>query len=113
MIVREANDIAAWQALLADAKRNAILIGPGLGQGALQAELVLAALETRKTCVLDAEALTNFADRPEILFPKLHDQCVLTPHEGEFAELFGGRIDSAARRERALKARISPVASCC
>ena len=105
VIVRETANNAAWRALLDDAKRNAILIGPGLGLGALQTELVLAAVETRKACVLDAEALTNFADKPDILFAKLHNQCVLTPHEGEFQRLFGMKIDKGdVKSERALAA---------
>lgn len=93
VIVREANDAAAWRDLLADTKRNAILIGPGLGLGVQQKELVLASAEVGKACVLDAEALTNFADKPDILFSKLHPQCVLTPHEGEFQKLFGAKVD--------------------
>lgn len=105
VIVREANDVSDWRALLKDAKRNAILIGPGLGLGEAQAQSVAEALETRKSCVLDADALTNFMERPELLFSKLHDRCVLTPHEGEFARLFGTKIDAAAEKtERARQA---------
>jgi NAD(P)H-hydrate epimerase len=93
VIVREADSVYSWQELLADPKRNVVLIGPGLGIGEMQASFVCAALDSRKPCVLDADALTNFADRPEDLITKLHAQCVLTPHEGEFARLFGSRID--------------------
>ncbi len=105
VIVREVNDVGVWRDLCVDPKRDALLIGPGLGQGALQTELVLAALDTQKPCVLDADALTNFATQPKILFSKLHEQCVLTPHEGEFTKLFGAQIDPAlAKSERALHA---------
>ncbi|MEO1284147.1 MAG: ADP/ATP-dependent (S)-NAD(P)H-hydrate dehydratase, partial [Pseudomonadota bacterium] len=38
--------------------------------------------------VLDADALTAFAGEPEALFGMLHEECVLTPHGGEFARLF-------------------------
>lgn len=103
VIVREASDSAAWRELLADPRRNAILIGPGLGLGKIQQELVLAALETQKPCVLDADALTNFAG--DTVLPKLHPQCILTPHEGEFAKFFGHRISSVLPKpERAMQA---------
>ncbi|MGL4310899.1 MAG: NAD(P)H-hydrate epimerase [Paracoccaceae bacterium] len=50
------------------------LVGSGEGRGA------------RKT-VLDADALTLLS-RDATLFAALHDECVLTPHAGEFARLF-------------------------
>lgn len=96
VIVRPADTLDVWKELLGDPKRNAILIGPGLGIGKPQAELVLAALETRTSCVLDADALTNFTERPDDLFSRLHNHCVLTPHEGEFARLFGKQVDAHA-----------------
>jgi len=110
-IVRATDTLAEWQKNLDDPKVTAVLIGPGLGQGELQKSFVLAALATEKPCVLDADALTNFAATPEVLFSKLHAHCVLTPHEGEFARLFGTRIKAdAAKTDRALQA--AQIAKC-
>ena len=94
VIVRVADDIAAWRELIEDPKRNVVLIGPGLGLGDHEKELVKTALQSRKPCVLDADGLTNFAGDLESLASLTNDQCVITPHEGEFARLFGAAIDA-------------------
>lgn len=88
LIVEAADDDAAFAALLADKRKNAVLLGPGAGVGATTRARVLAALEAEKCCVLDADALTSFAEEPENLLDRLDDRCLLTPHEGEFARLF-------------------------
>lgn len=88
VIVRPAPTLEAWQELLDDPKRTAVLIGPGMGLDNEARARVLATLSTRKPCVLDADALTAFAEAPQELFDALHENCVLTPHEGEFARLF-------------------------
>ena len=53
-------------ALLADPRLNALVLGPGGGVGAPMRELVLAALAGERAVVLDADALTSFAEAPEI-----------------------------------------------
>src|ERR1700743_156376 len=55
VIVQPASNVRAWHQLLKDERRNAILIGPGLGLSTLAQELVLMALSTKKLCVLDAD----------------------------------------------------------
>ena len=90
---------------LADARRNALLIGPGLGRSAAARTQVLALLRTGRPCVLDADALTAFADDPGVLLQALHPLCVLTPHEGEFARLFRTEGDKLRRAGEA--ARVS------
>ncbi|MBV8133484.1 MAG: NAD(P)H-hydrate dehydratase [Alphaproteobacteria bacterium] len=93
--VAGSNDFCA---LLADKRRNAVVIGPGAGVGAETRDMTLATLEAEKRVVLDADALTSFADDPETLFSAIRSPCVMTPHEGEFARLFdvaGGKPERA------------------
>lgn len=88
IMLRKVADHAALRAMLADDSRlNALCIGPGLGMGAREAELVRTVLEARRACVLDADALTLIA-QDSALKELLHERCVLTPHGGEFARLF-------------------------
>ena len=75
-------DAAGAALLLDDARRNAVLVGPGNGVGEATAGHVLAALARRRRAVLDADALTSFAGGPERLFAALTGDCVLTPHDG-------------------------------
>lgn len=76
-----------------DDRVSALCLGPGMGTAAATRDLVAAALahETRAgrpAVVLDADALTAFADAPDALFDRTHHRTVLTPHEGEFARIF-------------------------
>lgn len=81
---------------IADDRVTALCLGPGMGVGQSTRDLVHAALAhnggdraSRETAViLDADALTSFAEQPEALFARTHPRTVLTPHEGEFARLF-------------------------
>jgi hydroxyethylthiazole kinase-like uncharacterized protein yjeF len=89
---------------LADDRITAVLIGPGIGVGRRTRRLVELILDSKKPTVLDADALTSFADDPSALFARLSDQCVLTPHEGEFARVFsstGSRIERVSAAARA------------
>ncbi len=70
-----------------DTRINALCLGPGLGTGARERQLVAAALAANLATVLDADALTLSASEGSLI-AALHDRCVLTPHAGEFARLF-------------------------
>ncbi len=87
MLTRVA-DAGVLQKRLEDARINALCLGPGMGVNAATKDMVLAALAARRNTVLDADALTVFADAAQDLFDALHENCVLTPHGGEFARLF-------------------------
>jgi hydroxyethylthiazole kinase-like uncharacterized protein yjeF len=60
--------------------------------------LVDVALKSGAAVLLDADAMTSFKDDPEALFNRLHERCVLTPHDGEFERLFPGLLDESASK---------------
>lgn len=118
---------AALARILEDKRKNAVLIGPGAGVGFDTAEMTAAALRSGAAAVLDADALTSFAEtkrddensvgfgftsaiksagpRPRSLFDAIRERpsrdVVLTPHEGEFARLFPAIKGSKLDRTRA------------
>jgi NAD(P)H-hydrate epimerase len=94
-----------FAALLADRRKNAVLVGPGAGVNAETRGHALAALGAGKTVVLDADALTVFAESPDDLFKAIKGPCVLTPHEGEFARLFPDLKGDKLERTRAAAER--------
>ena len=113
IMVREVDDARALSQLLADTRKNAIVLGPGMGVGDRTARLVLTALQSEAAVVLDADAITSFAGDPATLFAAIgarHAPVVLTPHDGEFGRLFGDdvpgskleRARHAAERSRAV-----------
>ena len=102
-IVATAESDADWSHLLDDARKKAVLIGPGAGVTSSTRLRVLAALATRRACVLDADALTVFGDAPSELFAAVQGPCVLTPHEGEFPRLFSVEGDKLSRARSAAR----------
>ncbi len=90
--------------LLQDKRLNSIVIGPAFGVGGETREMVMAALASGAACVLDADALTAFRDDPGALFARLHDRCVLTPHDGEFERLFPGLREDGDSKVTAVRA---------
>lgn len=100
-LVKAVKDEAAFQALLDDARKNAVLVGPGAGVSAATRARVLAALGTGKSVVVDADGLTAFADDPASLFEAIDGPCLLTPHEGELARLFALQGDKLSRTREA------------
>ena len=72
-------------ALLTDTRKNAVVIGPGLGLSEDAVRQVATVLSSGRHAVLDADALTILGQQPGL---KVHARCVLTPHDGEFARVF-------------------------
>ena len=87
-----------------DPRRNACVIGPGAGKKRDEElrQCIEHVLRLKKPTVIDADALNAFQDKQADLFYLLHENCVLTPHEGEFSRLFP--YLERARQERVLDA---------
>jgi NAD(P)H-hydrate epimerase len=87
-LIVDADDGSSFARLLADRRRNGFLIGPGSGVNARTHDAVLAVLEAGRAAVLDADAVTAFADDRSSLLSAIRGPVLLTPHEGEFRRLF-------------------------
>jgi hydroxyethylthiazole kinase-like uncharacterized protein yjeF len=92
VMVRAVDTPIEFGEMLTDKRLSSCVIGPGAGVGERTRDLVLTALSARRRLVLDADALTSFAEAPDRLFEAIRNsaepQVVLTPHEGEFPRLF-------------------------
>ena len=92
VMVRAIDNAIQFAELLDDKRLNTIVIGPGAGVSGRTRDFVHTALAAKRGLVLDADALTSFAEAPERLFESIKAaedaHVVLTPHEGEFPRLF-------------------------
>jgi ADP-dependent NAD(P)H-hydrate dehydratase / NAD(P)H-hydrate epimerase len=95
LMVRTVDGPAGLLDVLADARRNAIILGPAYGLGAATRAAVATVLAANRATVLDADALSSFAGQAQMLTSLIASRragcppVVLTPHAGEFATLFG------------------------
>ena len=78
-------------------------------------DMVRSALSAQRSLVLDADALTSFADDPEVLFAiiKKQDdpQVILTPHTGEFGRLFSDLKSAHPHASKLERTRLAAVQS--
>jgi ADP-dependent NAD(P)H-hydrate dehydratase / NAD(P)H-hydrate epimerase len=99
--------------ILADKRKNAVLLGPALGVGAGTKQLVHTVLATGAATVLDADAITSFAGGHSELFVAIAGMSrpvVLTPHGGEFQRLFAdAATGSKLQRARAAAQRSGAI----
>ena len=100
-----------FEALIADERRRAIVLGPGAGVDPTLRQRVAAALTgpaKQRTIVLDADALTSFAGdaaRLAALIKRGGHEAVMTPHEGEFKKLFEGAPEVRLDDDKLTRAR--------
>ena len=101
IMVRRIDGPDALAGFVADRRVGAAVIGPGNGVGEGTRANVEALIAGDAALVLDADALTSFSGSPDALFEAVSRRpapVVMTPHEGEFARLFGvegAKIDRA------------------
>ena len=92
IMLRAVDTVVEFADMLGDRRLSSVVIGPGAGVSARTRDLVHTALSAKRGLVLDADALTSFAEAPERLFEAIKAaedaHVVLTPHEGEFPRLF-------------------------
>lgn len=103
----ESNNLEELREILADSRINCIAMGPGLDPDETTREMVREVLISDRNTVLDAGALSAFAQDADILFRAARGRnqgLVFTPHSGEFAKLFGHSIELSSRTEMARKA---------
>jgi hydroxyethylthiazole kinase-like uncharacterized protein yjeF len=109
VMVRAIDTVGEFAELFTDKRLNSCVIGPGAGVGERTRDFVLTALSAKRNLVLDADALTSFAEAPDRLFQAIkasHDeQVVLTPHEGEFPRLFSDMSNKHPDRSKLERVR--------
>ncbi|MGC1776533.1 MAG: NAD(P)H-hydrate dehydratase [Xanthobacteraceae bacterium] len=111
VMVRPVDGAAELATFLGDRRFNAVAIGPGIGVNETTCERVLAALAGDRAVVLDADAMTSFAEAPQRLAKAVKarsgNATVMTPHEGEFARYFGSLDENAKAGSKLERARLA------
>lgn len=92
-------DLAAYAA-----RATAMVMGPAAGLTEATRHNVDALLKSPSRVLLDADALTVFAEDPEALFSQLRPTDIMTPHDGEFARLFGDLLTGSDNKVEAARA---------
>ena len=93
VMVKEVNNIDEFYDFALDKKINVLVIGPGLGVKKTTREMVLRAIRSEISLVLDADGISSFKNNPSELIEALRNRkkrnnIILTPHEGEFKRIF-------------------------
>ena len=88
IMLRPVDDPEMLTSILSDPRINCICAGPGLGINENSKRLVETLLKSGRKLVLDADALGIFKERSEEFRDAMTAQIVMTPHAGEFRQLF-------------------------
>jgi ADP-dependent NAD(P)H-hydrate dehydratase / NAD(P)H-hydrate epimerase len=111
VMVRPVDGAAELTTFLADRRRNAVVLGPGGGVGPEMRDQVAAVLASAAGAILDADALTSFAEDPAglaaLIAKRAETATVLTPHEGEFSRLFNVIHEEANALAKLEKTRLA------
>jgi hydroxyethylthiazole kinase-like uncharacterized protein yjeF len=115
VMVRPVDGASELAEFLADKRRNAVVLGPGGGVGQAMRELTMGVLASDAAVVLDADALTSFAEAPAALLSGIGKRAgrgiVVTPHEGEFTRVFKSISNDSNLHDKLEKARAAARSS--
>ncbi len=89
IVSRKVADTTDLTALLVDRSVDAMCIGPGLGRDDRACQLLEAALASDVRLVLDGDALTLLSRTAAEQIARRTASTILTPHGGEFEQMFG------------------------
>jgi len=101
VMLRRVDDAAGLSSLLADPRLNAVCLGPGLDPDEATLAMVDAAVASPAAVVIDAGGVTALRGAAARLSASAGGGTVLTPHEGEFARVFGRGGDKLSDARRA------------
>jgi NAD(P)H-hydrate epimerase len=101
--IRSAQEFLDWTF---DGHSHSLLWGTGAVPHESTREQAILLLKSKKPCVLDGGALSSFEGRTLELTRHLHENVILTPHEGEFHRLFPHLAFLKNKIEKAHKAAI-------
>jgi hydroxyethylthiazole kinase-like uncharacterized protein yjeF len=110
VMVRPIDGPAELGEFVSDRRRTAVVLGPGGGVGSAMREQVLATLASAASVVLDADALTSFAEHQDLLAGTIRKRpgpVVLTPHQGEFSRIFNDMFEDHNPNSKLDKTRLA------
>ena len=90
---------------------STVILGPAAGINTGTRKNVECLLSTDAKAVLDADALTVFADDQDALYKQLRTDDLITPHIGEFKRIFGDLLDTEVNKVEATR-KAAQMAGC-